>query len=286
MVMVKAWQYRTVLGRRVPFGKMLRIMIWQIVTSNLIANSMGIAAYMAFLQAEAGVNWAYSGAAFSLVKFSDLLVLSILLGVSLILLWAQIPSGFQIVGLLLLSGAIILLLLVMLLVRGHVLWIAWLTRLPRRRTFARPLIEKITDFGQWLSRQPFDLIWRKIQKISLWSGLYFLLTMGFAYSNLRMFRVHIDFVEVVFVNTFLQFLSFLPIQILGGLGVTEVTSAYLYHSFGFNLGEISAVLLGLRVVFSLMNVALLAGIPLLSVVQPKIKQGRIAFWISQRRDDG
>ena len=49
---------------------------------------------------------------------------------------------------------------------------------------------------------------------------------------------------------------------LGGLGITEVTAVYFYYFFGISQGEMSAVMLGLRAIFYLMNAVLLLYLPI------------------------
>ena len=93
------------------------------------------------------------------------------------------------------------------------------------------------------------------------SLVYMAVTMAWIYASLRTFSFEIGILPVIFVNIFMQLISYLPIQVFGGLGVNETTSLYLYGIFGFPQTELAAVLIATRLLFYLTNLAVLLYLP-------------------------
>jgi len=72
----------------------------------------------------------------------------------------------------------------------------------------------------------------------------------------------------------LQLLSILPVQVLGGLGVTEAASLYLFGLFGFPEAGLAAVLIGNRLLFYLENLAVLIYLPVNSLFSSRRAEAR------------
>jgi uncharacterized membrane protein YbhN (UPF0104 family) len=97
------------------------------------------------------------------------------------------------------------------------------------------------------------------------SLIYMTVTMVWIYASLMTFSFQIGFLPVVFTNTFMQLVSYLPIQVFGGLGVNETTLLYLYGIFSVSQPELAAVLIGVRILFYLMNLVVLLYLPIYAV---------------------
>ena len=95
----------------------------------------------------------------------------------------------------------------------------------------------------------------------LYSGLYFFCTISWSYTLIRTFHIPIAFSGMVFVSAIGQIISFIPIQVFGGLGVTEISSLYLYGLFNIPVPELSAALLGIRIYHTIVNALTLLYIP-------------------------
>ena len=96
----------------------------------------------------------------------------------------------------------------------------------------------------------------------LFSLVYLAVTMLWLYASLQAFSFDTGILPVVFVNVLMQLVSYLPIQVFGGLGVTETTMLYFYGFFNFPQTELAAVLIGNRLLFYLTNLAVLLYLPL------------------------
>jgi uncharacterized membrane protein YbhN (UPF0104 family) len=60
---------------------------------------------------------------------------------------------------------------------------------------------------------------------------------------------------------------------LGGLGVSETLSVYLFGLFGKNPVEMAAIMIGVRLVFYIMNAFSLIYLPVETVVHANIQKG-------------
>ena len=65
-----------------------------------------------------------------------------------------------------------------------------------------------------------------------------------------------------------KILSIVPIQVFGGLGVSEAASLVLFGLFGFVESELAAVLIGMRILFTLTNLAALLYLPAYALFFP------------------
>ena len=93
------------------------------------------------------------------------------------------------------------------------------------------------------------------------SFLYMTLTMAYSYARFQIFPVPVDFWVILFITSVMQFISIIPIQIFGGLGVSALTLVYLFSLFGVTQVDIPAIVVALRVLFYLFNLAVLAYLP-------------------------
>ena len=261
MIVSKAFQYWILLDREIPYSRMLGIVVLQNALSNFVANSAGIASYLTMLNVEAGVKLRRAGGAFIVTKAGDLFAMWLVLLLSSFFVWHEIEAVHGLI--VLLAGAVFLGLIVFL-----------VTVLLRQRfvsTLRRAasgfgidhlgLVNRALDTLQALARQEMGTVFTLFFRGSGLSLLYMCITLSLYYSSMRVFSIPIGFWPVIFVAAILQLLSIVPVQVLGGLGVTEVTSMYLYELFGIPQGEIAAPLLGLRMIYYLMNLATLLYLP-------------------------
>ena len=109
----------------------------------------------------------------------------------------------------------------------------------------------------------------------LLSVAYLTIGMLHSYSRVQIFHIPIDFWPIVFMVSISQFISLIPIQILGGLGTREITSLYLYGLFNIVGFDIPAALIGLRImsyIFHLISLGFLSITPLLK--RNKLRKNR------------
>ncbi|MFC2065143.1 lysylphosphatidylglycerol synthase transmembrane domain-containing protein [Chloroflexota bacterium] len=261
MVIVKALQYRALINPHLSFWNVLNITVMQNAISNFVSNAAGVATYASLFKVEHDVKLTRSAIAFILVKVGDLVSILILLVASLFFVWAQVSVLHEV---LLILIAVILLGLII--VFATVLFRQWfvnsLDRLFTRLNLQRfGLIKQGLSILTSLSRTDKEVVNKLMTLALLYSGLYFLITVTWSFTLINAFHIPISFPGMVFVSAVSQIISFIPIQVFGGLGVTEISSLYLYGLFDIPIPELSAALLGIRVYHTIVNALTLLYIP-------------------------
>jgi uncharacterized membrane protein YbhN (UPF0104 family) len=240
---------------------MLNIVVIQNVISNFVATGVGIASFFAMSRIEQGVKITRSGTAFLLTKIGDMVAIWIFLLVSSIFVWKQItPLQGLVIGLLVAIGIVLLLVFFSILLRQKfsIALSNLLEKMKLRKfKFVRLALEIFDEVVQQENVFTMQLLGLAV----LCSLAFLLVTMGWFYATMRAFGVEIGFVEVVFVNEFIQLLANMPIQVYGGLGVNEGTSLYLYQFFHVGQQDLAAVLIGIRILIYLMSLTTLSFLP-------------------------
>ena len=73
MIAIKAAQYYYLIGKKLPFSRILEIVVWQNALMNFVTTAAGIASYLAMLGTEKNVRLGRATASFVVVKMIDLL---------------------------------------------------------------------------------------------------------------------------------------------------------------------------------------------------------------------
>ena len=269
LTLLKALQYYFFLDRQVDYSKVLHVVVIQNAVSNFIAAGAGIASYLALFKVEHDVKISRSALAFILTKVGDFISIWLLLFVSSLTIWNQIPVYHLAVKLVLGSiGAVVLVFFTTIVLRHNFISLIravleWL------RLDHLSFVSKGTDFLQALVDQPQVFIFRVIGLGTMFSMVYMLVTMSWLYASFRAFSLQIEWMVTVFVNSLLQLISYLPIQVMGGLGVNEGAVLYLYGAFDVSQVRLATVLIGSRVLFYLANLIPLLYLPLYSCFSQK-----------------
>ena len=262
LTLLKASQYYFLIGRRVDYPQVLNIVVVQNAISNFIATGAGIASYLTLFRVEQGVKFSRAAIAFLLTKVGDLISIWLFMFVASLLVWPQVNVLHSLIILLLaVIGAAILLFFVAVFLRQK--FVALLSWFVERLKLSRlSLVNKLMDLLIGLAEQEHGFVFRMVGIGVLFSLIYMAVTMAWIYASLQTFSFAIGMLPVIFVNIFLQLISYLPIQVFGGLGVNETSSLYLYGIFNFPQTELAAVLIATRLLFYLTNLAVLLYLPL------------------------
>lgn len=273
MLLIKSYQY-FVLIDGIPYFDVLHIVVWQNTLSNFVSNGAGIASYMTMLKTEQNVKLSRSGATFVIVKFGDLAVVCVYLALSASMVWTKIPE-LQHFTLLLILGIVLSLALFLATIVQKEKFVSLLSRLAvglKLDTFS--LTRRGLDWLRSLADQDEKKIFLLLRKSLLVSLLYMSVTMLYAYTVVGIFDLPIGVWEALYIAALLQLVSFIPIQVLGGLGVADLTMVYLYGVFGIPQTEMSTISLGLRAFFYLMNAGIFLYLPL-SALFRKLKTKKV-----------
>lgn len=263
MTALKGWQYWVLLGRReTTYMQTLKIVVIQNALTNFVANAAGFLSYLTLLRVEHSVNLGRSGVAFLITKMGDLLSIGFFLWVSSYWVWDRIEKLRILVTLLLVGTAALFMVFGMsvLLRRGFTLRVKNLCQ--RLRLNEIGFIQRGLDFLNSLASQDHAVVLKMLVRGALLSMLYMTVSMLYSFCRVQIFHIPIDFWAVVFIASLMQFVSAIPFQVFGGLGVTELSSLYLYNLFGIVGVDVPAVLVGLRILFYLFNAVILLYIPI------------------------
>ncbi len=268
LIFLKSLQYYSLIGG-VHYKNVFNIVIWQSAISNFISNSAGIASYMTMLKAEQNVKLTRSGIIFIIVKFGDLLIICLYLIFSAIVVWDQVQPLHTLtvlLVLLILFGLSVFLITILLRER----FVAFVEKILVRLKLDRfSLVTRGLELLRSLSEENQEVI-LSLLKTAIWtSAIYMSATMAYAYAVIGIFNLPIGIWASIYLTTLLQLVSFIPIQVLGGLGTSDLTMVYLFGVFGIPQAEMSAISLGVRTLAYLMNALILLYIPVNALIQKK-----------------
>jgi uncharacterized membrane protein YbhN (UPF0104 family) len=270
VTITKGLQYWALLGIQGSFRETLKIVIIQNAVTNFVANTAGIVSYLTLFRLEQNVRLSRAGFVFILTKAGDLLAMSFFLVLSLLQVWDRVKLLRETViillfivcgGLLIFWGAVFMRQKFVFQFKKLMHWL----RLDRIGLVRRGL-----DMLDALVEQEQKTIIYSLLKGTALSFVYMTLTMAYSYARFQIFHVPADFWTIIFITAIMQFVSIIPIQIFGGLGVSELTLIYLFSLFGVLQVDIPAILVALRVLFYLFNLVVMLYIPI-DVLLNKLK---------------
>ncbi len=261
MTMMKAMQYYMLSGRQAPYPRVLSIVVVQNVITNFIATGAGIASYLTMFTVDQGVKLRRAAATFIIAKVGDLLIVWSLLLFAGLLLWNRIPVlRFATFAALILIPLAIGIFIALIILRQK--FVGGMRALAERLQLDRfSFAQRGFEILQFLAEQNSSMVFGLLQTAVICSLFYMALTMAWVYASLRAFSIIIPASVLVFVNSWIQLISWLPIQVFGGLGVMETSQVYLYSLFGIPAAQMATVSVGLRVILYLFNLISLLYLP-------------------------
>ena len=261
MSLLKAFQYHALINKKSSYWGVVKVVIWQNTISNFIATSAGIASYMTMLKTEQNIKLTRSGIIFIITKFGDLLSISFYLGFSASLIWTKI-APLRWLTLLLIVSMLLVLAAFLVTVRWRERFVNWIARILAMLKLEHfSLITKGLETLHLLAKEDQKPIFSMLRVGIVLSFIYMTVSMFFAITVMKMFDIQVGLWAIIYVSSLMQLVSFIPIQVFGGLGVSDITSVYLYSVFGLDEAELSAMMLGIRAIFYLMNAFLFLYIP-------------------------
>ncbi len=255
-IWLMARRYWLLIGTQVSFCELFHFVLYQNLVGNLLTTVAGAAWYVGVLRNQSNVGITTSLSSLVIARFGDLVTLLIGLIAAALIVWLEISAvHVAVVVVMIIALGLTACGFAMLGFRHHLLRSA--TRILGsyrllQNSFVSSCVEALDEcFHQMIPAY---------SALAGWVSAYSIFILGsmllFAYSSLRIFGVHLEIWVVLFVVTFTQLLSFLPIQVFGGLGLYDFTYLYLYGLFGVQRSEFAAVIVGLRVCYYLANLAL------------------------------
>ena len=264
MSMTKALQYYILIGGQISYPRMLYIVIVQNTVSNFIANSAGIASYLATLKVEEGIKVSRAAIIFVITKVMDVFFIGLFLCISSVILWTRVQNLQPVLVVLLLGiGLLVFLFAATLLFRKSFVRIVE-SVLQTFRVLKFPFLQRGMESLKVLAEQDHRLVLQMVFQAFSLSSLYFFLVMVLSFISYRLFSIPFGVWVIIFVSCLLQLISLVPISVFGGLGVNEISLVYLYGFFGLSQSVIPAIAVGIRVLSYLSGVSGLWYLPAFS----------------------
>jgi uncharacterized membrane protein YbhN (UPF0104 family) len=264
LTILKALQYYVFFRNGLTYPQVLNVLILQNAVSNYLAPGAGIASYLTVFRVEHGVKLSRSVLIFLLTKVGDLTAIWLALLVSSLLIWPRIRI-LQVPILILLAGIGLAILIFFLTVLFRQRFVSLLsTVLGRLKLSKIGIVEKGIHYVQGLADMDQKKVLGTFGQLLLYSFIYLAVTIGYTYANLAVFHLQLDLLAVALVTILIQLVSYFPISVFGGLGVTEASALYFWSFLGIPDHILAPALIGTRIVFYLVNLIPLIYLPLYS----------------------
>ena len=274
LTLLKALQYSVLMRDSLTYPQVLNVTIWQNAVSNFFLTGAGIATYVTMTRLDHEVKVSRSVTVFLMTKVGDLIAIWLVLIVASALVWSDIAS-LQVPVLILITGI------------GSALVFFFLTILFRQRfvSFLHRILKWLklsrmrwVEIGMNYVQSLADMDQKKVLNIFgpllLYSFIYLIVTIGYSYANLAIFHLQVGMIAVIFVSVLIQLVSYFPVSVFGGLGVTETSALYFWSFFGISQEVLAPALIGIRVVFYLFNLIPLIYLPVYSAFLKPYEQAQ------------
>jgi uncharacterized membrane protein YbhN (UPF0104 family) len=271
LTLFKAYKYQVLLQQKTNYFRVMNIVIVQNSLSNFFTNSAGIASYLALFRFEENVKIRQSGLVFVIIKLGDLFSVWLVSIVCSWLVWDRIsPLRNVIIAALIAIGVGFIVFFFALFWRRGFISLANRIMVAMHLTkynFFQNVVNALTAFSEMQQ----DVVYGIVLKAFGLSFLYYLVTLAWMLVSMRAFQLPADNLSILFVSGILQLFSMIPVTVLGGIGITEVTSLYLYSLFGVAQTDLSVVLVGWRIFYYVTNLLLVLYLPIYALfIEPKI----------------
>lgn len=270
LTILKALQYSVLLRGKLTYSQVLNVTIWQNAVSNFFLAGAGIATYVTMTRMEHEVKVSRSVTTFILTKVGDLIAIWVGLLLASRLVWSEIGT-LQTPVLLLTVGIGGVILLFFLTISFRMRFVSILNRILEWLKISRiKLIENGMSYLQGLAGMEQQKVFTTLGLLILYSFVYLAVTIACTYTNLATFHVQPDIFAVMFISVLIQLVSYFPVSVFGGLGVTETSALYFWSFFEMPENIMAPALIGIRVIFYLFNLIPLIYLPAYSVwIKPK-----------------
>ncbi len=261
LTLLKAFKYQILIQQNTQYLRVLNVVVLQNAISNFFATSVGVASYLAMLKVEENVKVGKSSLVFLIIKIGDLFAVWLVMLVFGMLYWDQIlivRQAFILAELLIGLGLVAF--FGVLFFRSFFVFSfsRWMERLGLMRfSLVRQVVQAVQAFAEMDQK----VVARTVFIAFGLSLFYYFFTLAWQVVSMYAFNFHTEVWVIMFVSGILQLFSMLPINIFGGIGITEATAFYLYPLFGADPNELSLILLGWRILYYLTNLFVLVYLP-------------------------
>lgn len=265
-LLLLGFRYWLLIEKRASLQDTVNVSIVQALLGNYIATSAGAVYYVSILRTKNQVPIRSGIGSLLFSRITDLFYLFLMLSISTIFVWDFIEPVQWLISLLLLGLSGVFLLLVLMLIY-HQLVNRFLEKIQSRFGLARlKFFKQVPDYFSELITQVHSLKSTWFVQFLMVTNLYFFIWFSNVYCNMRMFALDLNALEILFILSLSQLIFLIPLQVLGGIGISEVTFMYLSGFFGIPPNSAVLAKIGLRVVYLLIAVPVLGYLLLESLI--------------------
>lgn len=254
-----ARRFAVLLKGQVPFSKLLGVVILQTAVGNLLGAVFGALSYIAMLRGRYQIKVESGFGSVLLARWGDLAVWIPTLMVSGIFVWDKL-NDFQNVAIvvsIVLSAVVIAVPIGIVYSKPLARWMQPRIKPSSRHHRIEAGIEQVGALASLNNREAIKLLIKVFSRSLVVMGFSFL----YAFCHARLFALPLSLAEIIFVNAIVLLISYLPIQVFGGLGVYEFSAVYLYGLFGVAPGYAISVVIGTRILIIVLTGASLLYLP-------------------------
>lgn len=265
MLAIKTLQYYVFIGKKISYPRTLEVVIIQNLLMNFVTTVAGMASYLTILGVEKDVRLGKATTSFVLVKIGDVIAVFVFLLISIFFI-QPIPTGAMPIVVFICVFAFLFALFLAFFLFFRQSLFAWAIQLASLFKISHfTIVQKGVNYLNETAQYSQKKILRTISTASFLSLAYMGVTMFWGYARFRTLSLSLDFFVVVFIFSLLQFASWIPIYVLGGLGVSEGMSIYLLGLFGVPQIGLAATLIGIRIIVYLLHASTILYLPLRTV---------------------
>jgi len=260
------------LRNELTYWQVLNVIVWQNAVSNFFLAGAGIATYITMSRVEHDVRVSQSVVVFLLTKAGDLVAIWLALFISSRLVWTQIDI-LQTPILILLTGIVVIILIFFLTVLYRQRFVTIMNKIMEWFGLSKiKIVQKGMLYLQSLANLKREKVLNSFVLLLLCSLIYLAVSVTWIYAGLATFHLQMDIAAVLFVSVLIQLVSYFPVYVFGGIGITETSALYFWSFFHISQDVLAPALIGIRVVFYLINLAPLIYLPVYAVIRKQKEQ--------------
>lgn len=265
VTLLKTLQYYSLMRDELSYSQVLNLIIWQNAISNYLLTGAGVATYITMTRMEHEIKVSRSVTTFLLTKAGDLTAIWSALLVSTILLWSQMNTlQLPVLALLLVIGMVVVAFFLTVFLRQG--FVSFLTTLLDRTGLSKfRFAGRAVTHLQSLANMDQNKTLRLFGSLILYSFAYLIVTLIWSYASLAIFHLYMDPVPFIFISVLMQLVSYFPVSVFGGLGIAETSSLYFWGFFQVSPDMLAPALIGVRVVFYVVNLIPLIYLPIYAI---------------------
>ena len=244
-------RYCSLVNERVSLSVMLRLVVFQGAVSTFLANAAGSLSFIGILIKLHKLPAELAIQSTIIARLADMLLSLIVASVLAAMVWHHLESVRPLMRLAVMVSVAILLLGVATVIIGRRLPVSLLAHADDVGGDNTSLVHKLLGLCARVIRLDAGYVASILPKTLAYSFVLQAVVAVSMYCNAYAFHLNIGFFEAAFVGVVSSFIASIPITVVGGLGVYEVSTVGLLALFGVPVEAGAGMILVVRTIFFL-----------------------------------